>query len=452
MFRKKLIATFIVAPLTFPWPVSAATDAELEQIRSQIKELKQSYELRIEALEKRLQQTENKAPVQASSSQTSRATAPRNIMNPEISLVLSSSAASLSQDPNTYKIDGFAPSGGDIGPGKRGLRLDESEFTLGANIDPHFYGALTFALTPENEAEVEEALVRTTSLPHGFTAKAGRFLSSLGYLNEQHSHNWDFLDAPLVYQAFLGGQFKQDGIQAKWVAPTDLFVELGAEAGNGNNFPSSDRNKNGVGANLLFARVGGDVGVNHSWRVGASHLRTSPKDRQYIDTDLAGTEVSNAFNGRSKNTIFDFIWKWAPNGNATQTNFKIQGEYFKRKENGDLTYDTEATSLGTTTGAYSSSQSGYYLQGIYQFIPRWRVGLRTERLKHGDVELGINSANLTDVNYSPTKNSLMFDYSPSEFSRFRLQFAKDKSRQDATDNQIFLQYIMNLGAHGPHKF
>ena len=37
-------------------------------------------------------------------------------------------------------------------------------------------------------------------------------------------------------------------------------------------------------------------------------------------------------------------------------------------------------------------------------------------------------------------------------SRVRLQFAQDKSRSDATDNQMFLQYIVSLGAHGAHKF
>jgi hypothetical protein len=46
----------------------------------------------------------------------------------------------------------------------------------------------------------------------------------------------------------------------------------------------------------------------------------------------------------------------------------------------------------------------------------------------------------------------MFDYSASEFSRFRLQFAQDKSRPEATDNQMFLQYQMSLGAHGAHKY
>src|SRR5678815_5931600 len=79
---------------------------------------------------------------------------------------------------------------------------------------------------------------RTLALPEGFTAKGGRFFSGFGYLNEVHAHAWDFIDQPLAYQAFFGGQFKQDGLQVKWLAPTDLFIELGAETGNGDAFPA----------------------------------------------------------------------------------------------------------------------------------------------------------------------------------------------------------------------
>ena len=46
----------------------------------------------------------------------------------------------------------------------------------------------------------------------------------------------------------------------------------------------------------------------------------------------------------------------------------------------------------------------------------------------------------------------MLDYSPSEFSRVRLQFARDRARDGVTDNQSVLQYQMSLGAHGAHGF
>ena len=56
------------------------------------------------------------------------------------------------------------------------------------------------------------------------------------------------------------------------------------------------------------------------------------------------------------------------------------------------------------------------------------------------------------ANHSPTRNTLMLDWNPSAFSRIRLQFASDKSRLGVTDNQVFVQYIYSLGAHGAHRF
>ena len=54
--------------------------------------------------------------------------------------------------------------------------------------------------------------------------------------------------------------------------------------------------------------------------------------------------------------------------------------------------------------------------------------------------------------YNPKRSSVMLDWSPSEFSRLRLQFARDEARPGVADNQVFLQYIMSLGAHAGHTF
>jgi hypothetical protein len=54
--------------------------------------------------------------------------------------------------------------------------------------------------------------------------------------------------------------------------------------------------------------------------------------------------------------------------------------------------------------------------------------------------------------HDPRRNTLMVDWSASEFSRLRLQLARDYARAGEPDNQILLQYIMSLGAHGAHRF
>ena len=69
----------------------------------------------------------------------------------------------------------------------------------------------------------------TNSLPGGVNLRIGRFFSGVGYLNAQHAHTWDFVDNPLAYQALLGGQYNDDGLQMTWLAPTDQFVELGGK-------------------------------------------------------------------------------------------------------------------------------------------------------------------------------------------------------------------------------
>lgn len=368
--------------------------------------------------------------------------------NPDISLILQGTAASSSQDPESYRIDGFAPSGGEVGPAERGFSLGESELVMSASIDPYFRGYLVAALTPENEIEVEEAYFQTLALGQGFTLKGGRFLSGIGYQNEIHQHAWDFQDAPLAYKAFLGGRFGDDGVQLRWLAPTDLFLELGAEAGRGRSFPATEEGRNGANAASLFAHVGGDVGASTAWRAGLSFLRATPEGRAFDDVDGLGNPVTQSFTGESELWIVDFVLKWAPFGNATQTNFKLQGEYFRREEAGDLSYDD-----GTpVTGPYDSSQSGWYLQAVYQFMPRWRAGLRFDQLDRGTVQTAVPTAGPLAVDHDPSRITAMIDWSGSEFSRLRLQYAEDKSRADATDRQVLVQYVFSLGAHGAHKF
>ena len=129
----------------------------------------------------------------------------------------------------------------------------------------------------------------------------------------------------------------------------------------------------------------------------------------------------------------------------------MQGEYFQRKEAGLLTYDTAAANI---TDTFSQTQSGWYLQSVVQFMPHWRTGLRYDRLASGIASVGaLNAGNvISNYAFNPTRATWMLDYSPSEFSRLRLQLAHDNSRQGLPDKQLFVQYIMSLGAHGAHQY
>ena len=456
MSRSFWVAALMASSLALPSAAQAATDAELAEIREQIKAMKENYEARIRALEERLKAAESApavvdAPPSAPAASSGAAASTLAAFNPAISVVLQGGYADLSQSPTQFGINRIQ-TGEDVGPGPRNFSLGESEVSFYGNVDDKFAGALTLSLTPQNTVEVEEAYGLLTALPYGVVPKFGRFFSGIGYLNEQHQHVWDFKDAPLAYQAFLAGQYTQDGGQVKWVAPTDTFLEFGAEIGNGDSFPGNSRNSNSLGAASVFAHAGDDIGANANWRAGLSYLETHAADRQATLPDTAGNLAQVSFAGTSHVAIADFVWKYAPTGNSTDTNVKVQGEYFWRRESGTLTYDSNGALGLTQAGAYSSTQSGWYLQGIWQFMPRWRVGLRYDSLDPGDPDYGINNAILATPPSHPNKATVMFDYTPSEFSRFRIQYAQSKTRPEMTDNQFFLQYILTLGAHPAHKF
>lgn len=452
------------AALAVSGSVQAASEADLAAIRAQISEMKSSYEQRIAALEQKLARAEataSRAEVSATAAETaSRQATGRSspsAFNPEISLIVDGKYATTSRDPGTYRIRGFVPNGGEIAPPARSFSLGESELAISANVDHLFRGNVRLSVADEvggaSSIATEEASIETLALPSGLKLKAGRFLSGIGYLNQQHPHEWDFVDAPLAYKAFYGSRLTNDGVQLKWVAPTETFLEVGAEVARGGGFPGSERNKNGSGLGTLFAHVGGDVGVSNAWQAGVSYVRTSPRDRQWDDTDALGAATRNAFSGESTTWGADLVWKWAPNGNPSHHNFKFQTEYFQRRENGALAYDLAGLNV---SDSLRSRQSGWYAQAVWQFMPAWRLGYRYDALDAGSIGLGgaVARADLASLApYAPRRNSVMMDWSPSEFSRVRLQYARDNSRGPGeTDNQLFVQYIMSLGAHGAHKF
>jgi hypothetical protein len=441
-----------------PMASNAASDADMAALRAELDALKTEYAARVDALETRLNELEAAGAVAAvpaepvASSPNQAATA----FNPAISVILTGNYASLSKDPADYHIAGFMTPDEGVGPGERSFNLGESELTLSANVDPYFSGVLTAAITGENEIEVEEAYFRSLALPAGFSLKGGKFFSGLGYLNEIHAHAWDFIDQPLVYQAFFGGQLAQVGLQAKWLAPTDLFLEFGAEIGSGEAFPGTRTDGNGPNGVTLFTHAGGDVGDSIAWRAGLSWVDLDAEDREFAGRDAGGEDVLYAFTGSSRTWIVDGTLKWTAMGDPKRRSLKLQGEYMQRTEDGSLGYSGPQA---TADDGYHARQSGWYVQGVYQFLPRWRVGARYDSLDSGDPRIDLirngvlgwdDFAMLAPA--TPSRTTLMFDWSPSEFSRLRTQYAWDEARAGSTDEQFFLQYIYAIGAHGAHKF
>ena len=350
--------------------------------------------------------------------------------NPAISIILNGGYAHHSLDSADYALAGFALAG-EGGPGAQGLSLGESEISFAANIDEKFYGQVTLAIESEEGEDgvgVEEAYVETTALPDGLTARAGRFFSNIGYLNTHHAHTDAFSNRPLVYQALLGNQYADDGVQLRWIAPTDTYLELGGELMRGQSFPSGGAANAGTGVRTLFAHAGGDVGVEHSWLAGVSVV------------DARTQAGDDGFNGDNRLYLADFTWKWAPNGNTRDGGVTLRSEYLRDQRDGR--YIDPEQGIDTV---WEGSRRGAYLEGVWRINRQWDAGYRYDRLWADD-----DGPYASDVD--PVRHNLMLTWRNSEFSLIRLQYSHDVPAPDLRDNAISLQYQTALGAHGAHKF
>jgi len=464
---KRLVLPSLIASILLP--ASALANGDIDQLRADIQRMKQQYEQRISTLEQRLQvaeKTANKAETTArQAKKQTKPTKKANSFNPAISVVLDGRYASFDNEAEEYEIAGFAL-GGESGLGEEGFSVGHTEISASANIDDKFYGKITAALHEHDgttEVELEEAFVQTLGLGHGLTAKAGRFLSGFGYLNEQHQHSWSFADAPLIYRGLFGNQLVDDGLQLSYIAPTDLFLEVGAEVFRGARFPSAGEHS-GVGAWSGFANIGGDIGTDHSWLVELGHWRASDvqgrttgghahehEGEDHDEHDDHGVAEMPSFTGDSKINTVALIYKWARNGNLKNRHLTLQFEYFDRREAGTINL-LNSDPFETTT--YQGKQSGWYTQAVYQFMPQWQAGLRYDQLKSNNTGSEpdiLAEAGLDNHGHTPRRYSAMLQWVPSEFSRIRLQYNRDKSSEH-TDNQLFLQYTYSLGSHGAHQF
>lgn len=394
--------------------------------------------------------------------------------NPAVSLILDGRYTDFDEKKiEGYELPGFMI-GGEAGLPEKGFSTGHTELSLSANVDDKFYGLFNAAIVEEEgetALELEEAYFETLGLGNGFTIKGGKFFSGLGYLNQVHEHAYDFANAPLVYDAMLGGKLLDTGLQARWLAPTDMYLELGAEITSGKSFPGGE-NVDGNQGNTLFVKTGGDINESNSWQLGLSRYASEFDVREGGghahghggEEEGADIELEN---GETDINAIDFVYKWAPNGNSKEQSFKFQAEFFQREEKGEGLLDEGGD---VATADYDGEQDGFYVSAIYQFMPKWRAGIRYSEASADNKLTNFNSVDGDDpgtdspdedefgeetglgpAEADPEATSLMVDYSPSEFSRLRFQ-VDEINLHEESENIYTIQYIMSLGAHGAHKF
>lgn len=390
---------------------------------------------------------------------------------PDISFVLDASYNHRDRDNEVYKTQlrpGFIQSmSGEAEHAHvqsnavmRGFNFNYAELTLYSVVDPYFDLFAAIELTTA-KVLIEEAYFCTTSLPFGFQLKAGKFLSSFGRINEQHAHNWDFYDPPLVYEAFFGGDLNEAGVRATWVAPLDFYLMIGAEALQGSNAASfgatgfadpnetthvrdSDDPNLGVG----YVKTSFDIG-DLTVYMGASGAYGRSRINHGLDkSGVAGSAISAHSHVLGADLTLKYLFD-------SKHYLALQAEYLYRFMDGAYYAKDQADAVDEY--ALVKRQSGLYAQLVGKFAMRWRAGLRYDLLAVNDVKLDGIKESLPE---SLPRYSAMVDFNPTEFSRIRLQYnydhgmyvPRDGSFENKPNHEVILQVNITIGAHGAHAF
>jgi len=338
-----------------------------------------------------------------------------------------------------------------LGARGQGLQLGHSDFSASGPLGRHLRAQVNAVVATHDgqvEKGIEEAWVETRTLPLGLSARAGRFASQIGYLNAQHPHADDFVERPLLYRAFLGGHWYDDGLRLNATLPTGLYWMLGAEVFRGRQLvPEADPAVSGIGAFTLVTKLGGDLTRSTSWQLGLSYL----KSRRTAAVHEEGEEEAEAdghdhahghehahgaaFGGRHL-WLLDATWKWAPGGNNRARQLRITFEAAR------------VTGVNQHAGS-SQRHEAQSLGAVWRFNPHWEAGARVDRLRvavpHGD---HFHAGRLNE-------QALMLAWKPSHMQSVRLQATRQSGAEgieSAARRSLALQYVLAFGAHGAHAY
>jgi len=416
--------------------------------------------------------------------------------NPAISVILDGTYAHFSDhidDPAGFD-SGHSHGHGHGGHGiSEGFNLREAELTFTGSVDPYFDMMVTAGITA-NDIELEEAYITTRGLPAGLQAKAGKFLSDVGYINKQHIHDWFFVDQPWMRELMFGDEgLNEVGVQLSWLAPFDTYTRFGLEVlegtssgvasyiGDGRHemvtvLPGEDnqpiRNRWRADKNLRdrdgprlftgFVKWAPDLGFDHAIQLGAF----GGVSQVWQDETAHSSGRLETWDGDSQFIGADLVYKYGRGGLMGHGNFVLQAEYVYRER--DVEYQsrqfTDFSNLALTGPSddpdrrdQTWKQDAFYLQGVYGFAPRWNAGLRIDgagltNRAYNDGTDSVGRRGMRDDLDASWRYTGQVTFAPTEFSRLRGQVSYNDIAGGHDAWQFMLQYNMSLGVHGAHAF
>jgi hypothetical protein len=301
-------------------PVAASEEVTIEQIRSEIAQLRRDYEARLASLEQRLAKLERTAPGDKAQSELDRlrqaAREAAGAMPPE---EVTQVRAEAGRERNLNRLNPeISFSGMMLGVasdrGREEFSLQEFELDLQAALDPFSRTRWTIAFGEEG-VEIEEGYVLYSSLPGGLELTAGRFRQRFGPLNRQHLHALPQSTYPLVFESFFGEEgLAQTGLSFAWLLPkpwataNEIVLHL-----------TSGENEEAFGGELfedlaLLARL------KSFWELSSA---------TYLEWGLSGVAGKTATGGDSRVFGTDVTFNWQPPARAKYRGFTWRTELLR---------------------------------------------------------------------------------------------------------------------------
>ncbi len=350
-------------------------------------------------------------------------------LNPDMAIIFDMSLAAFSgESPGLLQT-------GAHDPRVNGFNLQQLELSLGGAVDPYFRFDANLVFS-EFGVEVEEAYATSLALPARTQVRLGQFLTRFGRINPTHPHTWAFVDQNLLVGRLFGGEGNRGlGAEVSWLTPLPWYVEL-----------------------VLSETMITSEATDRSWAAFAPQGVSGPLDLQ---TTLSAKQFFGPAPAWS--ILWGLNYAVGPNGTGRANRSELYGTdltLFYRPLRGD----GKATAVRVETewvlrrrqvpGDVLQDLNGY-VQSTVRFLPRWDTGVRWEL---GTPELGgdgeVSELALDPHWISPRQRvSGAVTYRPTEFSRFRLQVARDAADwMVAPGWSAFLAFEANAGAHGAHSF
>jgi len=329
------------------------------------------------------------------------------------------SASAKALNPDISVIGDFiGKAGGNSVQPTPSLEMHESEIGLQAIIDPYARGDF-FISFGESGVNLEEGYITFTALPAGIVAKVGKMRSAFGKVNMMHNHVLPWVDRPLVTNNLAGGE---DGIDDAGVsisriipAPKGLFLEATGQVFRGDSgeddSPLFHASRNSDVSAVAHLRSYADINESTNIDIGVSYARGHNE---------LGTDFLTQLYG------IDATLRWKPLRRSIYHSFVGRGEFIW----------SQRQQVPTEQRAF-----GFYTSADYQLGRRWFLGGRY------DLSDRSRFANLTDKG-----GSVVLTYWPSEFSQIRGQYRHFSYADNLSANELFMQVIFSLGAHGAHPF